>query len=568
VAQQRALDAADLMFAHDILIIGGGLAGMRAAIEVPPGVDVALVSKVHPLRSHSVAAQGGINAAINPADSWESHAFDTVKGSDYLGDQDAIEIMCQEGPQDILALERMGAIFSRDAEGRIAQRPFGAASFPRTCYAADRTGHALLHVMYEQLLKRRAKTYEEWYVTSLVIEGGACRGCVAMNIFTGELSVIAANAVILATGGYGRVFALSTNALINTGDGMSMAYRAGAPLMDMEMVQFHPTTLKRTGILISEGARGEGGYLINAKGDRFMAKYAPNKLELASRDVVSRAEQDEIDEGRGINDCLLLDLRHLGRQKILERLPQIRELAITYVGVDPIEAPIPIRPGAHYSMGGIKTDTWGLTAVPGLYAAGECACVSVHGGNRLGGNSLLDTIVFGRRAAQHAIQHLHGAGTVGPVGREHIERDRERIERLRARRSGERIAAVREALGQAMSDDVGVFRTRERLEKARGALREIRPRVESVVVQDKSRVFNTELVSALELSCLMDLADTIVEGAIAREESRGAHARRDFPTRDDTNWLKHTLAYAGPSGPRLEYLPVTVTKYPPKERTY
>jgi succinate dehydrogenase / fumarate reductase flavoprotein subunit len=556
------------MPAHDILIIGGGLAGMRAAIETGPEIDVALISKVHPLRSHSVAAQGGINAAISPQDSWESHAFDTVKGSDYLGDQDAIEVMCREGPQDILELERMGAIFSRDADGHIAQRPFGAASFARTCYAADRTGHALLHVMYEQLLKRRAKTYEEWYVTSLVIEGGACRGCVAMNIFTGELEVIVANAVILATGGYGRVFSLSTNALINTGDGMSMAYRAGAPLMDMEMVQFHPTTLKRTGILISEGARGEGGYLINAKGERFMSHYAPNALELASRDVVARAEQEEIDAGRGVNDCVLLDLRHLGRQKILERLPQIRELAITYVGVDPIEAPIPIRPGAHYSMGGIKTDVWGRTAVLGLYAAGECACVSVHGGNRLGGNSLLDTIVFGRRSARHAMEQIRGMGTPVAVGRDALERDRERIERLRARRSGERVAAVREALGQIMSEDVGVFRTRERLEKARLALREIRPRVDSVIVQDKSRVFNTEIVSALELSCLMDLADTIVAGALAREESRGAHARRDFPTRDDANWLKHTLAYASSSGPRLDYLPVTVTKYPPKERTY
>jgi len=556
------------MPAHDILIIGGGLAGMRAAIETGPEIDVALISKVHPLRSHSVAAQGGINAAISPQDSWESHAFDTVKGSDYLGDQDAIEVMCREGPQDILELERMGAIFSRDADGHIAQRPFGAASFARTCYAADRTGHALLHVMYEQLLKRRARTYEEWYVTSLVIEDGACRGCVAMNIFTGELDVIGANAVILATGGYGRVFALSTNALINTGDGMSMAYRAGAPLMDMEMVQFHPTTLKRTGILISEGARGEGGYLINAKGERFMSHYAPKALELASRDVVARAEQEEIDAGRGVNDCVLLDLRHLGRQKILERLPQIRELAITYVGVDPIEAPIPIRPGAHYSMGGIKTDVWGRTAVPGLYAAGECACVSVHGGNRLGGNSLLDTIVFGRRSSRHAMEQIRGMGTPVAVGRDALERDRERIERLRARRSGERVAAVRDALGQIMSEDVGVFRTRERLEKARLALREIRLRVDSVIVQDKSRVFNTEIVSALELSCLMDLADTIVAGALAREESRGAHARRDFPTRDDANWLKHTLAYASSSGPRLEYLPVTVTKYPPKERTY
>jgi succinate dehydrogenase / fumarate reductase flavoprotein subunit len=553
---------------HDILIIGGGLAGMRAAIEVPDGLDVALISKVHPLRSHSVAAQGGINAAINPTDSWESHTFDTVKGSDYLGDQDAIEVMCHEGPEDIFELERRGAIFSRMPDGTIAQRPFGAASFARTCYAADRTGHALLHVMYEQLVRRAARTYSEWYVTSLVIEDGACRGCVAMNVLTGEMEVIAANAVILATGGYGRVFSLSTNALINTGDGMSMAYRAGAPLMDMEMVQFHPTTLKRTGILISEGARGEGGYLLNATGERFMGQYAPNKLELASRDVVSRAEQEEIDAGRGVNGCVLLDLRHLGRQKILERLPQIRELALTYVGVDAIEAPIPIRPGAHYSMGGIKTDSWGRTAVPGLYAAGECACVSVHGGNRLGGNSLLDTIVFGRRSAQDAVKQVQGKTAPRDAGRAALARDRDRVEELRARRNGERVGAVRDALGQIMSEDVGVFRTREKLDRAREALRDIRPRVESVVIQDKSRVFNTELVSALELGSLMDLAETIVAGAIAREESRGAHARRDFPTRDDVNWLKHTMAHHTPSGPRLDYLPVTVTKYPPKERTY
>ncbi|MEW6683117.1 MAG: FAD-dependent oxidoreductase [Nitrospirota bacterium] len=556
------------MFSHDILIIGGGLAGMRAAIEAPPDVDVALISKVHPLRSHSVAAQGGINAAINPQDSWESHAFDTVKGSDYLGDQDAIEVMCQEGPQDIFDLERRGAIFSRTPDGRIAQRPFGAASYARTCYAADRTGHALLHVMYEQLVKRAARTYEEWYVTSLVIEGGACRGCVAMNVLTGELEVIAANAVILATGGYGRVFALSTNALINTGDGMSMAYRAGAPLMDMEMVQFHPTTLKRTGILITEGARGEGGHLLNANGERFMARYAPNKLELASRDVVSRAEQEEIEAGRGVNDCVLLDLRHLGRQKILERLPQIRELAITYVGVDPIEAPIPIRPGAHYSMGGIKTDSWGRTSIPGLYAAGECACVSVHGGNRLGGNSLLDTIVFGRRSAQDAVKQIRGTAKPDGVGREALARDRERIEAIRNRRSGERVAAVRDALGATMGDDVGVFRTRERLQRASAALTHIRARAAAVMIQDKSRVFNTELVSALELGSLVDLAETIVTGAIAREESRGAHARRDFPNRDDAKWLKHTMAYYTSGGPRLEYLPVAITKYPPKERTY
>ena len=555
------------MSSFDIIIVGGGLAGMRAAISIPPPLSVALFSKVHPVRSHSVAAEGGINAAIGRDDTWEAHAFDTVKGSDYLGDQDAIDILCREGPEQIAELERMGALFSRDEQGRIAQRPFGGAGYPRTCYTEDRTGHALVHLLYEQLLRRGTTVFEEWYVTSLIVEEGICRGVVALDLVAGGLRAFSAKAVILATGGYGRVYAISTNAVINTGDGMSMAYRAGAPLMDMEFVQFHPTTLKRTGILLSEAARGEGGILINSEGERFMQRYAPKTLELASRDVVSRAEQQEIEEGRGLDGCVLLDVRHLGRDRIVERLPQIRELALTYIGVDMIEAPVPITPGVHYSMGGIRTTDRGETGIEGLLAAGECACLSVHGANRLGGNALLETIVFGRRAGLRAAE-LAGQRPAPVVSDHVLDPDRQRIAAFFEAGRAVSAWALREEIGQTMSGHAGIFRTRERLEEGRRKLSELRRRAASIGVRDRSERFNVELIAALETLSVLDLAETIVESALAREESRGAHYRLDFPDRNDVTWLRHTLASRSPTGPRLDYAPVTITRYEPKARSY
>src|SRR3989454_925736 len=549
------------MRVHDLLIVGAGLAGMRAALAAPSHLDVALLSKVHPVRSHSVAAQGGINAALGENDSWEAHAFDTTKGGLYLGDQDAIEAMCREAPGDILDLERMGVIFSRDERGRIAQRPFGGAGFPGTCYAADRTGHAILQAMYEQLLKRQAFVYEEWYVTSLIVEDGVCRGVVAWDLLKGGLHAIEAKAVILATGGSGRVFLTSTNAVINTGDGMSMAYRAGAPLMDMEFIQFHPTTLKDTGILITEGARGEGGYLLNTLGERFMKKYAPEQLELATRSTVSLAIGTEIAEGRGVDGCVLLDLRHLGRARILERLPQIRQLALDFAGVDPVESPIPVRPGAHYVMGGIKTNTWGETAIAGLYAAGECACVSIHGANRLGGNSLLETIVFGRRAGLRASEYV---ATASPPRDDDgaLQREDARIAKLLKNDGGERPWQVREELGKVLASHLGLERTKDRMIEALVAVQAIKARAARVRLDDRVRGFTTDLITALELGSLVDLAETVVAGALARKESRGAHYRADFPKRDDANWLKHTLSYYAAGGPRLENAPVTITRFP------
>jgi succinate dehydrogenase / fumarate reductase flavoprotein subunit len=557
---------------HDVLIVGAGCAGMRAAIEAhDAGADVALLSKIHPVRSHSGAAEGGINAALGNAseDSPEEHAYDTVKGSDYLGDQDAIEILCEEAPGDVYQLEHWGAVFSRTEDGRIAQRPFGAAGEPRTAYAADITGHVLVHVLYEQVMKRDLEVYEEFFAWKLVMNDGRCQGVIAWDLIDGGLKSIGAKTVILATGGAGRLYVGTTNAYACTGDGMALAIRVGVPLKDMEMMQFHPTTLAPTGVLITEGCRGEGAYLLNSENDRFLKRYAPNAMELASRDVISRAEQTEIDEGRGIDGNVLLDLRHLGADRILERLHGTRELSMTFAGVDPIYEPIPVRPGAHYHMGGVDTDVWGQTTVEGLYAAGECACVSVHGANRLGGNALMETITYGKRAGAHAADWALSHTTVEVPASQETDAERE-LKDLLDRDDGERPWRIRDELATTMHENFGVFRREDQMERQAEIVAALRERYEDVVVEDKGDVFNNDLTQALELGFLLELADCMVVSGLARKESRGAHARpHDYPDRDDANYLKHTIVMLDDDGrPQLDWRDVTMTKWQPQERKY
>jgi len=562
------------MPAHDVLIIGAGLAGQRAALAAAgEGATVAIMSKVHPVRSHSNAAAGGINAALNPDDSWESHAYDTVKGSDYLGDQDAIEIMCREAPDEVLQLEHWGVTFHRNDEGLLGTRAFGGASAARTYYVADITGQALLHVLYEQLMKfhEQIDRYEEWFVTSLLTDdAGNCTGALARNIRDGSIEVFNAKNTILASGGAGQCFKPTTNALICTGDGIAQAYRIGAPLMDMEMIQYHPTTLAGNGILITEGARGEGAHLYNAKGERFMEKYAPNKLELASRDVVSRAEQTEINEGRGFPDgTVALDITKVPRKRTLEALREIVNIGRDFAGVDITREPIHIKPGCHYIMGGVKTDVDGATPIPGLYAAGEVACVSVHGGNRLGANSLLDTLIFGKRSGVHA---AHRARTMAMPNASHSRVDDERasIDAIIRRESGgRRISEIKDELGEMMNDKVAVFRDQAGLTEALDIVRRLKEEATGAAVDDRGTVFNQDVLGAIELGYMLDVAETIVMGALERKESRGAQFRLDFPKRNDEEWLKHiNIARNGGDEPSISYSPVTMTQWEPQERTY
>ena len=563
----------------DIVIVGGGGAGLYAAMEAMktnPALNIAVLSKVYPNRSHTSAAQGGANAALaNKAkdDTVEMHIFDTIKGSDYLADQDAVDVLCSEAPKIIRELENIGTPWSRMEDNTIAQRPFGGAGRPRCCYCADKTGHTILQTLYEQCLRKGVLFFNEYFALNLSVNGSRSRGLIAMNMKTGKVESFPAKTVIFATGGYAKMYwNRSSNAAGNTGDGQAIAYRAGIPMKDMEFVQFHPTGLRKSGLLVTEGARGEGGYLINKDGERFMARYAKEKMELGPRDLVSRSIETEILEGRGFESpagkYIHLDLRHLGADLIKSRLPQIREMSLNFEGVDPIEEPIPIRPTAHYSMGGIDTDNFGRTVMDGVYAAGECACVSVHGANRLGGNSLLDILVFGRIAGHTAAEEA-GKFVPGTISEEELRQSVDEI-RSRMQPSGhyERYGALREELGQTLALNVGIFRESSLLHKGIQDIAELKERFNKVRVFDSSDVFNTNLQQVLELQNMLDLAETVAVGALAREESRGSHTRVDFPVRDDEKWHKHTLATLVDGKAIPGEKPVTMGRYELQERTY
>ena len=567
-----------LIHHHDVLIIGGGLTGLRASLQVcDAGLNGAVVTKVHPLRSHSVAAQGGMNASLGNVhgeggaiDSWKTHAYDTVKGSDYLADQDAVERMCREAPTTVFELEHMGTVWSRLENGKIAQRPFGGAGFPRTCYAADRTGHNALHTLYEQVVNRNIPVYEEFFVTSLVYDRGRCIGCTAIEIMTGQVHGFVAKAVLMATGGFGRVFNKSTNALINTGDGQALALRAGVQLKDMEFVQFHPTTLYGTNILISEAARGEGGILVNKDGERFMKRYAPNSIDLAPRDVIARAVVQEIAEGKAYDGGYVhLDLRHLGADRIMERLPGIRQISMDFAGVDPIKDPIPVQPGQHYSMGGIAADINGVTSLPGLYTAGECACISVHGANRLGGNSLLETVVFGRLVADKIIKDISNSSD---PELEHIKSAMNeidtKIKRILKQDEGEHLFSTMDVMTKTMFDKFGIFRDAANMQEGLFEIKKMQEKISRVSINNKERFVNQALIRLFELEGMLQLAEVVAVGALAREESRGSHTRTDYPRRDDANFLKHTIVTFQDKEMQVSYVPVKLGMFEPKEREY
>ena len=564
------------MPSHDVLIIGAGLAGQRAALAAAEeGVSVAIMSKVHPVRSHSVAAAGGINAAISVTDDWRSHAYDTVKGSDFLGDQDAIEIMCSEAPKEVMHLEHIGVTFHRNDKGELDLRAFGGASVNRTAYVADITGQAILHVLYEQLMKHHETVdrYEEWFTTSLLIDDdGSCVGCVARDIRTGEMETFHAKNVILASGGSGQCFKPTTNALICTADGMAQAYRVGAPLMDMEMIQYHPTTLVENGLLITEGARGEGAHLLNSEGERFMEKSAPNKMELASRDVVSRAEQTEINEGRGVGEDksgIYLDITVVPKKRTLEALREIVNIGKDFAGVDITAEPILIRPGQHYIMGGVKTDVDGQTPIPGLYAAGEVACVSVHGGNRLGANSLLDTLIFGRRSGEHAAARAKSM-SMPQASDAKLREDAAEIKSIIDRpKTGRRISEIKDELGTIMNRHVAVFRDEEGMTGALEVVKRLQEEAKTSYIDDRGTVFNQDVLGAIELGYMLDTAECIVVAALERKESRGAQFRTDYPERNDEEWQKHIVtSLNGGDVPKISYSPVTITQWQPEERKY
>lgn len=575
------------MLEHDIIIVGGGLAGCRAAVEIArtdPSLNVALVAKTHPIRSHSVAAQGGIAATlknVDSSDSWSAHAFDTVKGSDYLADQDAVEILAREAPDVVIDLEHMGVLFSRLSDGRIAQRAFGGHSHNRTCYAADKTGHAILHELVNNLRRYGVHIYEEWYVMRLILEDGQAKGVVMYQILDGHIEIVRAKAVMFATGGYGRVYNTTSNDYASTGDGLAMAAIAGVPLEDMEFVQFHPTGLYPVGVLISEAVRGEGAYLINSEGDRFMANYAPSRMELAPRDITSRAISREIRAGRGIHHdgsaggpFVYLDLRHMGKEKIMSRVPFCWEEAHRLVGIDAVHQPMPVRPTVHYSMGGIPVNTDGQVRsstsglVDGFFAAGESACVSVHGANRLGSNSLLECVVYGRRTGYILAQFVQNRKLPNIDEQRYLSEAQQQIQALVEQPGQYRIDRIRTAFQDCMTAHCGVFRTEELMQEGLQQLQQLQQQSSQIYLDDKGSCWNTEIVEALELRSLLIVAELILTSALNRQESRGAHFREDYQQRDDANFLKHTMAYYSPAGIDLQYRPVTITMFEPQERKY